>query len=329
MTQDRQVFSVRFDIHGVLDDEYYEPPETLSCRPKVEDAELAQSVRQVSFDSMDLPTPTTATPSSKEVVTDKDSHQKSIFKKELVSPSSLVTIELTSFWLSHNAEKLFSPKHGEIPEEAVQDMIQRLDKALKDKNDFGDILQGGKDALLFLSRADLATIAVKARHILWALRYSKETIDQCQRFSFRECCDRAAAHLATMVPRNQQARGITVTRWFRLFRRNRTFELPPEKKVLVLTREALAAYFRANPEMHNVFLHHMTRYLRTGISDNLACATAFNYFMGTLLPIGAKEEGYSEDNFQWYLGIHHLTFLNQTTFEAWFRDILVEHRPKG
>lgn len=277
---------------------------------------IEQLARQVSFGEMEIQC------SSEEAC--KGKHEDRV---QRVTPPTVPSVEMVSFWFSHNAVKLFSPKHGETPEEAVNDMIERLDKALNDRTAFGCILQGREDALLFLSEMDLAKISVKARHILAALVFAKETIERCERFSFRECCDRAVAHLSSMVPRNQRARGITVSRWFRLFRRTRTFELPAGKKELVVTREAIDTYFGANVEMYNVFLHHMTRYIRTGIHDNLACATAYKYFKETLLPIGAQESGYGTDTFPLYLAVHNLTYLDQRTFEAWFHDILLQHRP--
>ena len=318
MSQDHP--SSNHSVCDIKDDIFEAGAPAFPGLPKSKENSSPKPVRQVSFDDMEIQK------SSSEQTTDAASKPKE-GGREAGPTNELVSVEIGSFWFSYNATKLFSPKDGEAPEEAVNNMIDLLDTALKDRKYFGCILNGGNDALLFLAEMDLDKISVKVCHVLAALKIAKETIDSCQRFSFRECCNKAVAELSSVVPRDERAKGITVSRWFRLFRRTRTFELPAAKKELVMTRRAISAYFGANPEMHNVFLHHMTRYLRTGIHDNLACATAYKYFKETLLPIGAHESGYGLDCFPLYLRLHNLTHLNQRTFEAWFRDILAYHRP--
>lgn len=297
-------------------------PRIAPCSARKEDA-FPPPVRQVSFDEEADVVPRDGSSMVKEPATSDDAPVVSRAHRGL-------SFELCSFWFSCSAVKLFHPKHGETPEEAVDGILELLETALEDEafeGDFGKILHGGKDALQFLSVADLDKISVRAKHVYTALTFAKEAINNFERFVFRDCCERAIACLAYSVPREERPSGITVMRWFRQFKRTRTFELPPGKKELVAIRGAISTYFSINPEMHSIFLHHMTRYLRTGIADTLASSTAYKYFKETLLPIGAKEEGYTQDCFYLFLANHKLARLDQRTFEAWFRDVLTDHRP--
>jgi hypothetical protein len=280
-------------------------------------------VRQVSFDNEVETIPNNGS-------LEKEEEPILDLRPPAVQPPIRLSMELSSFWFSHNAVKLFNPRFDETPEGAVDDILESLEKALDDKafdGDFGQILQGGKDALQFLSEAELTKIAIKARHIFTALTFAKDTIDHFERFSFQDCCNRAIASLSFDVPTDERPKGVTVLRWFRQFKRSRTFELPVGKKELVAVRGAISVYFYRNPSMHSIFLHHMTRYLRTGIADTLACVAAYKYFKETLLPFGAREEGYTDCSFGLFIANHRLSKLNQRTFEAWFRDVLAEHRP--
>ena len=205
-------------------------------------------------------------------------------------------------------------------------MLQRLEKAstAEDFNEeFAEILDGGMGALPFLSTSECYKIAVKVSHLKVALELARDVINACERFSFRECCDSAVAQLSHTVPKDERVRGITVTRWFRQFRKSRTLELPLEKRQALGTRKAIEAYMFDRPSMCYSLMYHMKPLLRAGMPMRDLCATAYRYFHQTLLPIGAREDGYMPDFFRLYLGKTQLLHLNHISFEAWFRDALV------
>lgn len=295
------------------------PPRAQAVASK-EDA-FPTPVRQVSYDEgeVTLIPPDTATAKSLAAV--------SVAKRASTpSTASFPSVEITSYWCSYEAVKIFAPRRGESPEDSLNIMVARLEEAIADKqfgHAFGRIVEGGL-RYHHLSKSELQKIARKATYVCAALKESREVIGSYQAFSFGDCCKRAAVKVSPEFRSDQRVQGTTVARWYRDFRRMRAFALPAGRKYAIAMRQGIIAFFHQNPILYSAFFHYMSRYSRAGIEIGMASEIAYKHFIEKLLPQAAKDHGYREVHF--YLAHNfQLTQIQRSVFEAWYREISAHH----
>lgn len=235
-----------------------------------------------------------------------------------------IPAEMSSYWFSREAYRLFCPIGTETPEEAVVNMMCRLSIAYQDEDfgeDFAKIIDGDEEYKR-LTVQELVKVASKARFVHRALEIARDTINGSEHMSFLKCCNQASQSLASELPRELQVQGTTVARWYREFRRYRSFRLPIGTRHVIATTHGLNCFWYHHPNLYNTFFHYMGRFMRTDLSDTTVCVIAYEFVTLTLLPSLMLEMGFDEGEFRLYLEQFHLNELRAQTFQSWYLDVL-------
>lgn len=271
-----------------------------------ESLQLQPMLPQVSFEDDYCPDPRVfapSTPTSSSVL----QHQS--------TKAVLIPEELTSWWFSGIAEKLFRPLDGESAEEAINSMIDILGRATTSPKGCYSIVKGSNEQLKhLLHEEDLKKVHAKAVYLREALYIARDTINDDRHFSFRQCCNAAVCNVGDQLKPYNICCGQTVGCYLRDFRQGRAFSHYASKVLTELS--PLMAFFDTEHDLNILF--------KLQLSSNLAAISsksAHQLFFRNIIPVAALKRGYGEtDGAQKIISEFSLDRLHHIHFYKWLKN---------
>jgi hypothetical protein len=199
----------------------------------------------------------------------------------------LIPEECSSFWFSGSAKNLFCPLEGETAEEAVNNMINILERATANPNNCRSIVQGNRENLNLLHEEDLRKVYAKAVYLREALYIARATINDGKHLNFRECCNQVVRTVGGQVKPYTITAGNTIGGWFRDFRQGRAFSHYRTKVLKELG--PLMAFFDMEPDLNKLFKLQLMSNLSALSSKN-----AYKLFFRNMVPVAAAKRGYGQ-----------------------------------
>ncbi|CAJ1944212.1 unnamed protein product [Cylindrotheca closterium] len=231
---------------------------------------------------------------------------------------TIVEPDLSAFWQSNIAVKLFCPEPNETPEDAVNKMIDILERATTHPKNCWSIVKGSRSDLRTLKDEDLFRVFTKAVYIKETLYLSRSTINEGNaRFSFRKCCNQVVQNMGGLVKPHDITAGYTVGEWFRDFRRGRGFthyKCQSSSSSSSLQQEVapLLTFFDEEPDLYKVFKFQL-------VSDiaRLSAKRALYMFLKNIIPMASSKRRCESDDIILDYG---LDGLQQWHFHEWLKD---------
>jgi hypothetical protein len=199
----------------------------------------------------------------------------------------LIPEECSSFWFSGNAKKLFCPLEGETAEEAVNNMIDILERATANLHNCHSIVQGNRRDLNLLHEEDLCKVHSKAVYLREALHIARATINDGKHFNFRNCCNQVVRTVEGRVRPYDITAGYTIGEWLRDFRQGRAFSHYRTKVLKELG--PLMAFFDMEPDLNKLFKLQLVSNLSA-----LSSKSAHQLFFRNMVPVAAAKRGYGQ-----------------------------------
>eukprot|EP00980_Cylindrotheca_fusiformis_P012280 scaffold3001_cov122-Cylindrotheca_fusiformis.AAC.5 len=282
----------------------HDKPIVTESNPKVLQSEPI--FRQVSFEDDFHPTTIVSAPSWALASTNS-----TLQKNGQGDGASPIPEELTSYWFSTNAKKLFCPLDGESAEEAVNKMIEILEPATRSSKNCHSIVKGTNENIKdLLNEVDLQTVYTKAMYLREALCIARATINDGKHFSFRQCCNQAVRVVADELKPLSIISGQTVGGYLRDFRRGRAFSHYKTKALEDLG--PLLSFFDVEHDLHILF----TLQLASDLSK-LSAKNAHQAFFRNIVPVAALKRG--DDSQQKIISEHGLDRIYPIHFHKWLK----------
>lgn len=245
-------------------------------------------------------------------------------QKQVSKPSSgkLVTMvpDASTFWHSHKAAKLFCPEPNESPEDAVNNMIDILERATTHPKHCWSIVKGmSRSEVRMLRDEDLSRVYTKAIYIKETLYLSRSTINEGKPFSFRKCCNLIVQIVGEQVKPHDITAGYTIGEWFRDFRRGRAFTHRHNSRSLFQEVNPLLAFFDDEPDLCKLFKFQLVSNL-TGLSAKIT----FHMFLKNIVPMASSKRRWEAEE---VISKYGLDKLQQIHFQNWLKDQDFEATP--
>mmetsp|Transcript_12354 Transcript_12354/g.18985 ORF Transcript_12354/g.18985 Transcript_12354/m.18985 type:complete len:351 (-) Transcript_12354:180-1232(-) len=244
------------------------------------------------------------------------------------SPVFIIPEELSSYWHSTEAKKLFRPKEGETAKESVDAMINILQQvtASNDPMDCRSIIKGSNENYTLLNSNDLRKVRAKAIYLRDAMKLARETIDKGKEaFNFQRCAQQVIDTLGDhFEPYSVKSPG-TIGIWLRDFREGRGFYHSNIRVLLEL--ESLVSFFDEEPGLCEEFKSQLVSKL-----PQLSSKIAFDLFQNNILPIASEKRGYTPnetpqkiiEEFRLEKNMHHIHFHQWLKLEGFQQEYYSE-----
>mmetsp|Transcript_23123 Transcript_23123/g.57016 ORF Transcript_23123/g.57016 Transcript_23123/m.57016 type:complete len:336 (-) Transcript_23123:46-1053(-) len=238
----------------------------------------------------------------------KEENKVSYPRDAIVEPDS------SGFWESNIAVKLFCPEPNETPVDAVNKMIDILERATTHPKNCWSIVKGSRSDLRMLKDEDLYRVYTKAVYIKEALYLSRSTINEGKPFSFRKCCNQVVQIVGEQVKPHHITAGYTVGEWFRDFRRGRAFthykccQTSWQQQQLA----PLQNFFDDEPDLCKLFKFQLVSNL-----SGMSAKKALHMFSKNIIPMASSKRRCPPEDVILEYG---LDSLHQMDFHEWLKN---------
>ncbi|KAL3933155.1 MAG: hypothetical protein SGBAC_010522 [Bacillariaceae sp.] len=228
-------------------------------------------------------------------------------QKEVSTPRRIDVPDSNPFWQSSKAVQLFCPEPNETPQDAVNKMIDILERASTHPKNCWSIVKGDRSDLRMLRDEDLYKVYTKAVYIKETLYLSRSTINEGKPFSFRKCCNQIVQTAGEQVKSHDITAGYTVGEWFRDFRRGRALTHHKCQWAPLLT------FFDDEQDLCKLFKFQLV----SNLSSGLSATRALRMFLQNIIPMASSKRRCAPKDVILEYG---LDGLHQMHFHEWLKD---------